>query len=122
MRNGNPRNMEDQMCDILGQLSISTSRQEPSRKTSPANYSIPSTFRMDGKFKKISPSTDSTVPISRMDMGLDNNDSSITSRQMSENIKRIKNCEEKNLQKEDNFCMNSSNFDWDAFRYKNTIP
>jgi hypothetical protein len=88
----------------------------PDRKTSPTNYSIP-----DSKPRKISPSTDSTVPIPRMDMELYDNDSSITSRQTSENIKGIKNCEEKNLQKENDFCKNSCNFDWDAFRYKNTI-
>jgi hypothetical protein len=41
---------------------------------------------------------------------------------MSENIKGIKDCEEKNLQKENDFCENSSNFNWDAFRYKDTIP
>jgi hypothetical protein len=45
-----------------------------------------------------------------------------TERQTSENIKRIKNCKEENLQKENNFCKNCSNFDWDAFRYKDTIP
>jgi hypothetical protein len=55
-------------------------------------------------------------------MGFNNYDSSITSRQTSENIKGIKNCKEKNLQKENDFCKNSSNFDWDAFRYKDTIP
>jgi hypothetical protein len=61
---------------------------------------------MNSKPRKITSPTDSTVPISRMDMELYNHDSSITSRQMSENIKRIKNCEEKDLQKENNFCKN----------------
>jgi hypothetical protein len=76
---------------------------------------------MDNKPRKISPSTNSTIPIPKLDMELYNNDSSITERQMSKNFERIKNCEEKNLQKENDFCKNSSNFDWDAFRYKNTI-
>jgi hypothetical protein len=49
-------------------------------------------------------------------------DSSITERQTSKNIERTKNRQEKNLQKEDHFCTNSSDFDWDAFRYKDTIP
>jgi hypothetical protein len=54
-------------------------------------------------------------------MGFNNHDSSITERQMSKNFEGIKNHKEKDLQKENNFCENSRNFDWDAFRYKDTI-
>jgi hypothetical protein len=66
---------------------------------------------MDSELGKITPSTISTIPIPRMDMGFNNYDSTITKRQMSKDPK-----------KENNFGKNSSNFDWDAFRYKNTIP
>jgi hypothetical protein len=55
-------------------------------------------------------------------MGFNIHDSSVTERQMSKNIERTKNRQEKNLQKEDNFRENSSNFDWDVFRYKDTTP
>jgi hypothetical protein len=37
-------------------------------------------------------------------------------------LKELRTVKEKNLQKEDDFCVNSSNFDWDAFRYKDTTP
>jgi hypothetical protein len=50
-----------------------------------------------------------------------NYDSSITKRQTSKDFEGTKNRKEKNLQKENNFCENSSNFDWDVFRYKDTI-
>jgi hypothetical protein len=110
------------MCGILRQLTTSTSRQKSSNEISPTNYSISSTLKMDSKPRKITSSTNSTVPISKKDMGLNEYNSSITKRQTSENSKRTKKCEEKDLQKENDFCENSSNFNWDVFRYKDTIP
>jgi hypothetical protein len=74
---------------------------------------------MDSKFRKISPLTDSTVPISRMDMGLNNYDSPTTERQMYKDFEKTKNRKKKDLQKENNFCKNSSKIDWDAL---DTIP
>jgi hypothetical protein len=58
---------------------------------------------MDSKFRKITLSTDTTVPIFGMDMGFNNHDSSIISRQTFENFKRIENCKKENLQKENDF-------------------
>jgi hypothetical protein len=77
---------------------------------------------MDSQPREITSPTNSTIPISRMDMGFSEHDSSITKRQTSENPERTEKCKEKNLQEENNFCENSSNFNWDAFRYKDTIP
>jgi hypothetical protein len=77
---------------------------------------------MDSKLRKITCSTDLTIPIPRLDMGFNDSDGLITEEQMSKNIERTKNRQKKNLQKKDDFCMNSINIDWDAFCYKDTIP
>jgi hypothetical protein len=37
-------------------------------------------------------------------------------------LRILKELRTEDLQKENDFCKNSSNFDWDAFRYKDTIP
>jgi hypothetical protein len=39
-----------------------------------------------------------------------------------ENPKGTEKCKEKDLQKENDFCENSSNFNWDTFHCKDTIP
>jgi hypothetical protein len=122
MCNGDLGDLEDQICGILGRLTTSTSRQKSFDETSPSNYSISSTLWMDSKPREITSSTDSTIPIPRLDMGFNNYDSSITERQTSKIFERTKNRKEKDLQKEDDFCKNSSDFDWDAFPYKDTIP
>jgi hypothetical protein len=72
---------------------------------------------MDSKPRKITPSTDSTISIPRLDMGFNNYDSPTTERQTSKDFERTKNHKKKDLQKENDFCKNSSNFNWE-----DTIP
>jgi hypothetical protein len=111
MCNGNLRDLEDQVCGLFG------SRQKSSKEISPTNNSIPSILWMDSQPREITSPTISTIPIPRMDMGFNKYDSSITKRQMSENPKGTENRKEKNLQKKNDICENSSNFSWDAFCY-----
>jgi hypothetical protein len=47
MCNTDPRDLEDKMCSILGQLTTSTSKQKSFSEISPTNNSSPSILRMD---------------------------------------------------------------------------
>jgi hypothetical protein len=65
MRNGNLGDLEDQMCGALRQLTTSTSGQKQFSKLAPQITQ----FLQHYGFRKITPSTDSTNSIPRLDMG-----------------------------------------------------